>query len=674
MIFRMNGGRFQPAGQHWALALISAILLGPGAVRAETPELADLSLEELVRIPLIQTPKFAVNAEFTPSSVSLLSREEIRLFGWRTLGDALRSLNGYTITSDHTYSYAGVRGIAAPGDYRTRLQLLIDGIPVNENIFGSAGLDSAFPLDLDLVEHIEVIRGPSASVFGGDSAFGVINVVTRSGSSLQGGEVSLARGSGQADAGRLSWGGRSEGGSDVLLSYSGGESAGRRLYFAENAAAGQEGAISGLEAERSAKFFARLRNDAWRATLIHSRRDELVPTGSFGTLFNDRAHREADDYTLAEVANDYQFTRETSLHTRIYAGQYSYRGRFPYGPDPRVLNRDVVEGQWWGWESRMLTTAWAGHRWIGGVEYKANIRQDQRNDDLGYGCFGVGPAPCLNDRRQSEQGSFYVQDEIVVGNATYLTLGLRYDKSSTASDHWSPRLGLVYQNEHGGTFKLLYATAFSDPTVYQKYYVTPVYSVGNPDLHSESMRSVELTWEQRLGARSRLNTSLYNFRLQEMVGISPSSGLYANYPDVTARGLELEFQHRWLNQASLRLGYTLQDVSMPGGHLENVPRHALLANLAVPLLGSQWFAGLEGQLLSRRRTGGGTGWVAGYGVVNLNLSYRPVGQPWDLALGIYNLFDHQYADPVALDTTPAGERDRMLQFGRSFRLKFTARF
>ncbi len=57
---------------------------------------------------------------------SVLTRADIRAYGWRTLADALRTLNGYTITSDHTYSFVGVRGVSAPGDYRSRLQLLID--------------------------------------------------------------------------------------------------------------------------------------------------------------------------------------------------------------------------------------------------------------------------------------------------------------------------------------------------------------------------------------------------------------------------------------------------------------------------------------------------------------------------------------------------------------------
>lgn len=658
----------------YALPMAVIVLLITNTVQAESLDPGDLSLEELLKVPVISTPKFALNAEFTPSSVSILTRKDIRTYGWRSMADVLRTLNGYTVTNDHTYSYVGARGVSAPGDYRSRVQVLIDGIPVNENVFGSANIDGSFPLDLDLVEQIEVVRGPSASVYGGDSMFGVINVVTRSGASLPGSEISAARASGKASEGRISWGKLTEGGTDFILSYTGAYASGQRLGFPELANAGLDSVARGVEGAQAGKFFARVRSEAWRATLIHAQRDEAVPGGSYGTLFNDTGHRETDSYSLLEVANDHKLDRENILHTRLFAGQYAYKGDFPYDYPPSVLNRDRSSGQWWGFEGRLLSTAWQGQRWISGIEYKGNIRQNQKNDDLGYGCYGFSATPCLDDRRQSRQFSFYAQDEIAIGNATYLTLGLRHDQLSDMPGHWSPRIGLVHQNGSGGIFKFLYATAFSDPTVYQRYYTTPSFAVGNPDLMPERMRSIDITWEQRLGPSSRFTSSLYFFRVQDLLGIDTLTGLSANLPDVIARGLEFEFQHRWRNSAALRLGYTLQQPSTVSTYLENVARHSMRGNLAIPIFSRQWLAGLEGQLLSRRRTGDNGAQVSGYGIANANLTYQPSGQNWDLALGVYNLFDHQYADPVALDTTPAGIRDRMFQLGRTFRLKLTARF
>jgi hypothetical protein len=77
------------------------------------------------------------------------------------------------------------------------MQILINGISVIENIYDSAAIDSAFSINLAQIEHIEVIRGPSASVYGSNSLFGVINIVTRSGNAIQGVELSFIRASGE---------------------------------------------------------------------------------------------------------------------------------------------------------------------------------------------------------------------------------------------------------------------------------------------------------------------------------------------------------------------------------------------------------------------------------------------------------------------------------------------
>jgi iron complex outermembrane receptor protein len=105
---------------------LTLALCSQGASAESNKDLTELPLEELLKLRVISTPKFASKAEDIPSAVSILSAEDIRAFGWRTLADALRSLQGFTVTDDHTYAYAGVRGVSVPGDYRSRFQVLID--------------------------------------------------------------------------------------------------------------------------------------------------------------------------------------------------------------------------------------------------------------------------------------------------------------------------------------------------------------------------------------------------------------------------------------------------------------------------------------------------------------------------------------------------------------------
>lgn len=639
----------------------------------EGTDLASMSFEELQQLRVVSTPKFAARADDIPSAVSIIGADDIRTFGWRTLADVLRSLQGFNVTDDHTYAYAGVRGVSMPGDFRSRLQVLIDGIPVNENIYASANIDSGFPLDLDLVHHIEVVRGPSASVYGGDSMFGVVNVITRTGRGLAGGEVALSGASGRANQARVSWGHADGAGTDVLLSLTGFEADGRRLRFPEMAALGMDATASRTDGEEGGKLYARLIRGDWRATLLHSKRKRIVTNGSYGTLFDDPAHDEADDYTLAELANDNQLDRHNSLHTRIYSGSYTYRGNFPYDYPPHGINRDLAEGRWWGLESRLLSTAREGHRWTAGFEYKRNFRQNQWNGDLGVGCFSIGTEACLDSRRSSEVYSVYAQDEIALTQATLLTLGLRHDRAGDQPSHWSPRVGLVHHNEGANTFKLLYATAFRDPAVYERYYTLPGYAYGSAELQPEKMRSLEAVWERRLGPGTRLTATAYQFRLEGL--IAPDGGGMAwSSQDRVSRGAEIEFERRWPDLATLRTGYSRQLPGGNAGRMDNAPQHMFKLNLGLPLGHESWMAGFEAQAVSHRLSAGGATRVGGYGVANLSISHRPRGAAWDAAFGIYNLFDRQYADPVALDEAMPVLRDRIAQNGRSYRLKLTVRF
>lgn len=659
---------------------LAGVLAGQSASWATSDAPADLNsltLEQLLRVPVVTTAKFAGRADDIPSSISILTAEDIRTFGWRSLADALRSLQGFNITDDHTYVYSGVRGFSVPGDYRPRMQILIDGISINEGLYSSAVIDSAFPLDLDLVQRIEVVRGPSASTYGGDSMFGVINVITRRGRSIGGSEASLSLASGNARQLRATWGGVTNNGTDLVLSISGFDADGHKVSFPEMAALGLDPLARHTEGESGGKLLARLSHGEWHAMLIHSMRDRTVPSGSYGTVFNDTNHVESDGYILAEIGNSHWLGESAAVHSRLYFGRYTYEGRYPYEyapPDPAyAINRDWAVDQGWGLESRIESTAWAGQRWIAGLEYQRHDRLDQLNEDVGFGCIGVDASPCLDDRRSSSRFSFYIQDEIKLWSSTQLTAGLRYDKSSRQQAHWSPRLGLIQHTEQAGTFKLLYASAFHNPGAYELHYSTVGYPYGNPWLKPETMQSLEATWERRIGHHGQLTASLYAFRLEDMIA-TDTAGTAQNQPRFTGRGAEIEYTHRWYGGTSLRAGYTCQLPEQAGSRPDNAPQHMFKLNLGLALA-QGWTAGLETQAISRRLTAAGSTHVSSYSVTNLNLSYRPPGhRDWNLAFGVHDLFDQGYADPVGGDLAMLVPRDRVYQLGRILQLKLTARF
>jgi len=134
---------------------------------------------------LFQPPKvvtalrYLTPAAHAPASADVITAEDLRRFGYRTVAEAVSSLPGFQATYDRAYAHLQVRGFYAPGDYNSRILVLIDGHRLNENLQDYAGLDSDFPLAMQDIERIEVVRGPGSSLYGSSALLAVIQIISK---------------------------------------------------------------------------------------------------------------------------------------------------------------------------------------------------------------------------------------------------------------------------------------------------------------------------------------------------------------------------------------------------------------------------------------------------------------------------------------------------------------
>src|SRR5581483_231220 len=181
-------------------------IIGPGLALAAAcvhaddgaSRLGDLSIEQLMDLrveKVYSASKYEQSVTQAPASVSIVSADDIRKFGYRTLAEILRSIRGVYVSDDRNYSYVGVRGFLRPGDYNSRVLVLIDGHRMNDNIYDGAYVGGEAVIDVNLIERVEFIRGPSSSIYGSSAFFGVINVITKSADKLDGTRVSAGAGS-----------------------------------------------------------------------------------------------------------------------------------------------------------------------------------------------------------------------------------------------------------------------------------------------------------------------------------------------------------------------------------------------------------------------------------------------------------------------------------------------
>ena len=628
-------------------------------------DLTALSLEQLLDVSIVGASKYEQKQSEVAAAVSVITRQEIKAFGWRTLDEALASLPGIHTTYDRQYSYLGVRGFGLPGDLTARVLITIDGNRVNDPTYDGGPVGRELPVDLDLIERIEFIPGPGGAVYGQNAMFGVVNLVTRRGADVDGAELAFARQNPQRLwEGRASWGRRLGNGVDLLLSVSGMNARGQDRFY-EYGTSGVSGVATGMDAERDRELFARVAGGAWAFELVHGDRRKKDPTAAF---FNDPLVPTApfkDSSTLAQLQYQNRYVDDTlQLSARLFMGRYRYDGIFSYG----TWFGFPAQGDWRGTEWRVVSSAFAGHKLMVGLEAQDNVRTDQAVLDL------ADPANDLHIARSGYRVGLYAQDEWRLADTLVATLGLRVDRNNLTGTKASPRAALIWQAGPDTAVKALYGRAHRAPNAYESEYSDRFSQVANPALHGERVDTLELVADQRVGRDLVLRASVYQWTTRDLVtlGIDPASGLsqFQSGQAVKARGMELSADKTWGNGARVRGSVSLQDAAYANGDsLLNSPKLLGKLNLSGPLPWAGLRAGYELRFDSRRQSRDGS-MLGGYALSNLHLSTEALATGLELSLGVFNLFDKRYSHPAA----ESNWQNALDQDGRSVRARLLYRF
>lgn len=666
----VRAGTIYPRRLGAATLCVCLALLGPALAQAQSPvEIGKLSIEDLLNAKIDTVSKFEQRLIDAPASVSIVTADEIKKFGYRNLPDILRSVRGLFVNNDRNYSYVGVRGFSRPGDYDTRLLILIDGHRLNEPVFDSPGTGGDFILDVDLIDRVEVIRGPASSLYGSSAFMGIVNVKTKRGKDLDGMEVSGAGGGHSTYNGRVTYGKKLASELEFIASATGfGSDGNRRLFYQEfNDPATNNGVAEKRDGEAGRRFFASLAYKGVSLAAGHVTRKKEISTGSFGTVFNTE-NNTIDQRTFVDAKYEHEFANQVGVKLRAFYDTYDYTGHYTYDYSlpSLVKNKDFAWGRSLGTELQLSKAFFDKHRIILGGEFQYVLRQDLKNYDIDL---------YLDEKKSSRNWAIYLQDEFEILKELRLTAGVRFDQFSLSGNSAiSPRLGLVYQPFDKTIFKLLYGHAFRAPNPYELFYSSPSF-LPSGGLSPERTRTVELLMQQYLGYNIWGTANLYYQTSKDIITqiVEPITGFpqLQNAAGARQLGAEFELEGRWENGIRSRLSYAVQRTEDTETKLRvtNSPVHLAKFSGIVPLLPDRLFLGLEEQFTSGRKTIAGNT-AAGFWLTNATLLSQNLFKGLEASASVYNLFGKKYSDPGAGEHV----QDKIGQDGRSFRFKLTFRF
>lgn len=610
--------------------------------------------------------KTALSVDQAPASVTVITREELRGFGYQTLAEALRAVRGLFLTDDRLYTYIGLRGFQPAGDLNTRLLVLWDGHAMNDVWAGQGYSARDFEVDLGEVERIEIVRGPASILFGTGAFFGVINVVPRD--SLGSKHVEAVAGGGGQNGGKLRLTGGLQGdGAAVMGSVAG--------FLAEGAPVTdlEAGPVRGLDGERSLGASVRARAGDFTLLGKLTQRRKQAPTAPYGAQLGVPGTEYTDARGFAELRFAHTWDR-VSLNVRASYDGSRYRGYYAQLDDQGGTYRTTDSG---------------GADWMG-AEVRASVRLFGKNQ-LTVALEGSGQfitQQAMGNDVPSHQMRFVISgtllDEWQIFSKLFLQAGVRFDKYFDVPDlAVSPRGALVAKLYDQGVTKVVVGQAFRAPNTYELYFEDNYVSqhVPTTPLRPELITTFELEHSHDFTPELRATVGGYFNLIDRLVVTTedpvmpPQCGgadpvpcvMYMNAPGrVLAGGVEGELRWRPGRFTLVSAAYSFVLLKPASGEESyTYPTHLASVRALVPVY--QGLVRLSTQATYQSARTASDGVTSGESL-HLDLGFSGEYGFLRYFAGVQNLLDQRPLLPVSSEVG----NGRVPQYGRTFFIELAA--
>ncbi|HEX5683288.1 MAG TPA: TonB-dependent receptor [Ideonella sp.] len=521
-----------------AFALCGAV----DATAQSDPRLGELSLEDLGNLQITSVSKRAERLADAPTSVYVITTNDIRRSGATSLPEALRLAPNLQVARSSASEYVvSARGFA--GNSANKMLVLVDGRSVYTPLYSGVFWDVQ-DLMLEDVDRIEVISGPGSTLWGTNAVNGVINIITRDASSTQG---SLATASAGTDGFRAN------------------------LRHGASTAGGMAWRVYATHAD--------LRNTE---TAEGTRVDDSGHQTQIGFRLDDQ--RGADRFMLRGAA--YQGSREQPVTSgRIDLGLVRVSGAHVLGRWEHRLD-DGTSFQLQAYVDHTERTAvptfgdildtldlqfqhspvpLGNHRLVWGVQYRTAWDQVDNSSYLAF----------LPARKRQTWASLFAQDDITLTDELRLTLGARAERNDYTGTEFLPTARLAWKwAPQQLVWSAVSRTVRAPSRLDRDFYVpgVPPYQLqGGSHFDSEVATVAELGYRGRPTPTTSFSATIYQADYDRLrtLQFDPDGAVFtlANGMEGRTRGVELWGSFRALSRWRLHAGYSRlwQDLRLKPG-------------------------------------------------------------------------------------------------------------
>ncbi len=668
-------------------AILLPVLLHGMSVQAESGERLEhylsLSLEELMALEVSISTDTKQTRNKAPAVVSVITAEDIKATGATNLVEALEGVPGIHIRASHF----GFRPLVHfRGANATQTLLMVNGASMKDLMWGFGIFWKGLPVSM--IERVEIIRGPGSALFGADASAGVINVITKTASTIEQSEVGGRVGSFNT---QTAWAqhGANWNGYDIGFTAEISDTDGHAPYIetdgqsAADQAQGTDVSYAPDEVRygwRSEDVHLAIAKGNWRLQADYLRHSELE-IGLTGAGVLDPVTRARDSrYNINLLYGNERFSEDWGLDAELRymhldytsgdgfqerpPGYFDGSDSYPIG----LINKMRSAERRWNVEASGLYRGFSGHllRLGAGHTWQDLYRVEQVTNDPADPAQLIDISDTVSafaPEKRREISHLFLQDIWTLSDDWELTAGARYDHYSDFGGTVNPRLALVWQSTERLTSKLLYGQAFRAPS-YQELFAETSRTLPNDELDPERSETVELSFAYVASRKLHMSMNLYHFRQTDLIDSVAVAGLskpqFQNSGDHTIRGVELEAQWQPVRDLRLSANYTVreQDDSDYRASYEPDKEAYLRADWRID---HDWNWNVQANWIGEReRPEGDTrDPVDDYMITDTTLRYSGIGS-LEFAASVRNLFDvdaREYTGAAIPDDLPLPERN-----------------